>query len=82
MCIRDRADFETIELTVRGWGQNGRLYAVNTLARVRDDTEVPVLDGVYLITRVGFRRSRSGGTTATLRLVPAGAIQVFPAEAA
>ncbi|RTL25103.1 MAG: hypothetical protein EKK55_10230 [Rhodocyclaceae bacterium] len=76
------ADFEVIELTVRGWGQNGRLYAVNTLARVRDDTEVPVLDGVYLVTRVSFRRSRAGGTTTTLRLVPAGAIQVFPAEAA
>ncbi len=81
------ADFEVIELSVRGWGQLGadgqrRLYAVNTLARVRDDTEVPVLDGVYLITRVHFHRSRNGGTTSTLRLVPAGAIQVFPAEAA
>jgi len=75
------ADFEVCEITVRGWGQNGRLYAVNTLARLRDESESPVIDGAYLVTRVAFKRSRDGGTTSTLRLVPAGAIRVFPAEA-
>lgn len=82
-CIAEAmADFETYELTVRGWGQGGRTYAANTLARLRDDSELPALDAPWLITRVSFKRSREGGTTSTLRLVPAGAIRVFPAEAA
>jgi len=76
------ADMEVYELTVRGWGQGGRLYAANTLAYLRDDTELPVIDGTWLITRVAFHRSREGGTTTRLRLVPVGAIQVFPTEAA
>lgn len=76
------ADMEVYELTVRGWGQNGRLYAANTLATLRDDTELPPIQGTWLVTRVAFHRSREGGTTTRLRLVPVGAIQVFPTESA
>lgn len=79
------ADFETIEATVQGWGQgegNHRvIWAVNTLVHVRDDTALPVIDGAWLCTRVAFHRSVARGTTTSLRLVPAGAIQVFPTEA-
>lgn len=74
------ADFEVYECTVRGWGQNGVLYAVNAVARLRDDTDLPPLDGHWLITRVAFHRSRAGGTTTRLRLVPLGAIRVYPEE--
>lgn len=79
------ADFESYDLTVQGWGQVGpdgvrRLYAVNTMSHLRDDTEEPPLDGLWLITRVTFTRSREGGTMARLRLVPDGALVVTPAE--
>ena len=52
------------------------------LATLRDDTELPPIHGTWLITRVAFHRSREGGTTPRLRLVPVGAIRVFPTEAA
>ena len=58
------------------------LGEVNTLATLRDDTELPPIQGTWLVTRVAFHRSREGGTTTRLRLVPVGAIRVFPTEAA
>lgn len=86
-CIAEAmADFETLEVTVRGWGQgegaDRHIYAVNTPAHVRDATLTPVLDATWLVTRVAFHRSVARGTLTTLRMVPLGAIEVFPPEAA
>lgn len=82
------ADFETYEATVRGWGDGGGkqpnrlVHAVNTVVRVRDDSLYPPLDGLWLVTRVAFHRSMQRGTLTTLRLVPVGALEVFPPEQA
>lgn len=75
------ANLEFYEISVRGFGQEGKLYAVNSLARVRDDLELPVVDDVYLITRVTFHQSRQRGQVSDLRLVPKGAIKVYPESA-
>ena len=75
------AGLQFYELTVRGFGQEGKLYAVNSLARVRDDLELPAVDGVYLLTRVTFHQSRQRGQVSDLRLVPKGAIKVYPESA-
>ena len=81
--------FRSYECTVRGHGQTvdgvKRLYALNTIARVRDDVcidgEGRPLDEDMLITRVEFRGSRQGGgTTTTLTLVPRGAMVLVPTE--
>lgn len=84
------ASFRVYECTVRGHGQTvdgaRRLYAINTVARVRDDVCVDgdgrPLDEDMLITGLTFRRSRRDGTTTTLTLVPRGALSLLPTEAA
>ncbi len=70
------ASFDVYEYTVQGLGQSGRLFAVNAMSRVDDD-----MTGVHtdcLITRVTMKRSRGGGHTALVRLVPRGAIVIEP----
>jgi prophage tail gpP-like protein len=82
------ASFRVYECTVRGHGQTvdgaRRLYALNTIARVRDDVAVDSqgrpLDEDMLITSIRFRRSRQAGTTTTLTLVPRGALALTPTE--
>lgn len=71
-------NLEAFELTVQGFGQGGKTYAVNSIARVRDEVEDPPVDGNYLITRVHFHQSRARDQLTQLRLVPVGAIEVFP----
>lgn len=82
------ASFRVYECTVRGHGQTvdgaRRLYALNTIARVRDDVcldgQGRPLDEDMLITSIRFRRSREAGTTTTLTLVPRGALALTPTE--
>ncbi len=82
------AGFRVYECTVRGHGQTvdsaRRLYALNTVARVRDDvcpdSQGRPLDEDMLITGIRFRRSRQNGTTTTLTLVPRGALALTPTE--
>ena len=82
------AGFRRYELTVQGHGQTvggaDRLYALNTMARVRDDlcaspTGAP-LDESMLITGVTFEGGR-GGTTTSLTLVPKDSISLIPQDA-
>jgi prophage tail gpP-like protein len=78
---RAMADFNPYECWVQGHaqelpGQPARLFAVNTLARVRD--VVHARDEVMLATRVAMHGSRSAGAYTQLRLVPKGAIKVVP----
>ena len=78
--------FRTYECTVRGHGQtlddNRLLYALNTIARVRDDvcldSEGNPLDEDMLIVGIEFRRSRASGTLTRLRLVPLGSLLIEP----
>lgn len=80
--------FRTYECTVRGHGQTvdgaRRLYALNTVARVRDDVCIDAqgrpLDEDMLIVRIEFRGSRQSGTTTTLTLVPRGSMVLVPTE--
>lgn len=80
------ASFRSVDVTVQGHAQTvdgaTRLYAVNTMARVRDaiatDPEGRALDESMLITRVVFDGSRESGTTTRLTLSPRGAITVVP----
>lgn len=80
--------FRTYECTVRGHGQTvdgvRTLFALNTVARVRDDvcldSQGAPLDEDMLITGLEFRRSRTGGTLTRLRLVPLGALAVEPSS--
>jgi prophage tail gpP-like protein len=66
--------------TVQGHGAilggKMRLYAINTLCRVRD--EEFGLDEAMLLSRVRFQRSRRGGTTTQLTLHTKGALVVTP----
>lgn len=77
------AGFDVYTATVQGWtqGSPGRgpwLYAVNTLAQLDDDETGT--RGDWLITQVMFRRSRKDGTLTQMRLVPKGALQLYPDE--
>lgn len=80
--------FRTYECRVRGHGQTvdgvKRLYALNTVARVRDDVCIAgdgtPLDEDMLIVRIEFRGSRQSGTTTTLTLCPRGALVLTPTE--
>ena len=82
------AGFRRYELTVQGHGQTvagvDRLYALNTMARVRDDLctspDGAPLDESMLITNVTMRGKRSGGTTTELVMVPKDSISVIPQE--
>lgn len=83
------AGFRRYELTVQGHGQTvagvDRLYAVNTMARVRDDLctspDGAPLDESMLITGVTFEGGRSTGTTTSLVLVPKDSISIIPQDA-
>ena len=70
------AGFDVYEYTVQGLGQSGRLFAVNAMAHVDDHMTGVRAD--CLITRVTMKRSRGGGHTAIVRLVPRGAIVIEP----
>ena len=77
------AGFDVYTATVQGWtqGSPGRgpwLYAINTLAQMDDDETGT--RGDWLITQVTFRRSRKDGTLTQMRLVPKGALQLYPDE--
>lgn len=80
--------FRTYECTVQGFGQTTdgakRLYAINTVARVRDDicldSQGRPLDEDMLIVGVKFKGSHSAGTTTTLTLVPKGSLALVPTE--
>ena len=83
------AGFRRYELTVQGHGQTvagvDRLYAVNTMARVRDDLcsapDGSPLDESMLITGVTFEGGRATGTTTSLVLVPKDSISIIPQDA-
>ena len=78
--------FRSYRCTVQGHGQDGAaghlLYAINTMARVRDDVTTDAsgnpLDESMLITRVEFQRSRQNGTTTAVTLSPRDAISLVP----
>lgn len=86
--LESMRNFRTYEYTVRGHGQtiDGQriLYALNTIARVRDDVCVDAegnpLDEDMLITGIEFRRSRQSGTLTKVRMVPLGSLVVIPTE--
>jgi prophage tail gpP-like protein len=72
------ANLEVYECTVQGFGQAGKLYAVNAIALVRDEARIPSLSQNMLITRVHFHQSRQRGQVSKVRMVPVGAIKVYP----
>lgn len=81
-------DFRRYTCTVQGHGQTVqgamRLYAVNTVARVRDDLMIDSqgrsLDEDMLITDVVMEGSRAEGSRTRLTLVPKNSIVVTPDE--
>ncbi len=72
--------WRTYECTVQGHGQDvagtSRLYAINTMARVRD--RLAELDENMLITSVQFSGSRDAGQTTRVLLGTQGAISLVP----
>ena len=80
------AGFRRYKCSVQGFGQRvqgeDRLYAVNTIATVRDDLMIDAegrgMDERMLITDVEFTHSRKEGQTASLTLVPLNSIVVTP----
>ncbi len=88
MVAEAMAGFRAYRCTVHGHGQDGTaghlLYAINTMARVRDDVCTNALgaplDESMLITRVEFQRSRQSGTTTAVTLSPRDAIFVVPQD--
>ena len=86
MVAEAMAGFRAYRCTVHGHGQDGTaghlLYAINTMARVRDDVTTDAsgnpLDESMLITRVEFQRSRQNGTTTAVTLSPRDAISLVP----
>lgn len=81
-------NFRRYTCTVQGHGQDvqgqARLYAVNTIAHVRDDLMIDShgrpLDEDMLITDVVFEGTRAEGTRTRLTLVPKHSIVVTPDE--
>jgi len=73
---RAMAGFDVCTYTVQGWKQSGRLFAINAMAHIDDD--LTGVHGDWLVTQVTMNRSRSAGHTATLRLVPKGALVIEP----
>ena len=77
-------DFYRYTAKVQGHGQevggSMRLYAVNTVARVRDDLMTDPrgrsLDAPMLVTDVEFSGSRQAGQTTTLTMVPLHSIRI------
>jgi prophage tail gpP-like protein len=76
---KSMAHFRWYECMVQGHAQDffgdRDIFTINALAHVRDDRFG--VDEDYLMTRVGFRGSRTGQST-TVRMVPKGAIKVIP----
>lgn len=70
------AGLETYECTVRGHGQDNKIYAVNSICYVRD--ELRRIDQQMLTHRVTFNGDRNNGQTTTLTMAPLGAIKVIP----
>lgn len=75
---RAMADFAVVEATVQGFatGTPARLWTINSMVTIED--EVTGVRGAWLVTSVTFSRSRNGGHTTRLRLVPPGAIDLEP----
>lgn len=75
---RAMQDFAVYEATVQGfsWGAGERLWTMNTMVSV--DDEVTGARDAWLCTRATFKRSRGGGHTTDLRLVPPGTIDLEP----
>jgi prophage tail gpP-like protein len=57
-------------------GSPARLWTINTVVTL--DDELTGARGNWLVTRVDFNRSRQGGHTTRLRLVPPGSIDLEP----
>lgn len=72
------ADFDTYNATVQGFAQGSpaRVWTINSMVHVRD--ELALLDEDWLTTSVTFTRSREGGHTTRLRLVPKDSIVIDP----
>jgi prophage tail gpP-like protein len=74
------AEFLSYEYTVQGHHQEidneHRIYAVNTIAHVKDDRYG--VDENMLITRVNFVGGRQTGQVTTIRCVPLGQVRVVP----
>ena len=75
---RAMQDFAVYEATVQGfsWGTQDRLWTVNSMVTI--DDEITGVRGNWLCTSVTFNRSRAGGHTTRLRLVPPGTIDLEP----
>jgi len=75
---RAMANFAVYEATVQGFshGSPARLWTINTVVTL--DDELTGARGNWLVTRVDFNRSRQGGHTTRLRLVPPGSIDLEP----
>ncbi|MFO0610801.1 MAG: hypothetical protein U0324_47000 [Polyangiales bacterium] len=77
---RAMAEFAVVEATVQGFSTGPQasapLWTINSMVTL--DDEVTGVRGAWLVTQVTFQRSRAGGHTTRLRLVPPGAIDVEP----
>ncbi len=75
---RAMQDFAVFEAVVQGfsWGSQERLWTINTMVTL--DDEATGVRGNWLCTGVTFNRSRAGGHTTRLRLVPPGSIDLEP----
>ena len=65
---KKQKDFFHYECTVVGHAGTGGVWAVNTVANIKDD--VLGVSGPMWIEGVSFRQSRNGGTTTDLKLIP------------
>lgn len=71
--------FRGYQLTTRGHGQGGVIYAPNTRGTVRDD--LAGVNETMLLTDVTFSGGRSVGQHARLSFVPDGALSTIPVPA-
>lgn len=65
---KKQKDFFHYECSVVGHAGNGGVWAVNTIANIKDD--VLGVSGPMWIESVSFRQSRGSGTTTDLKLIP------------
>lgn len=72
------ADFDVYTAMVQGFtqGEPARVWTINSMVHVRD--ELALLDEDWLTTSATFTRSREGGHTTRLRLVPKDSIVIEP----
>jgi prophage tail gpP-like protein len=76
------ADLRTLRITVAGHGQRDRIYAINTMATVRDALAFPEpINERMLILDAVFTGSPGAAQTTQLTLGPQGAIVVTPEAA-